>query len=624
MSSRPNRRARAFRAGRWLAPVFGLAAAAGLAFSLGMANAEREGEPWPGGEPRELYAAPSQPARGISLDDWDAWLASLGPASLIAQLPPATGLAQTGLPVVPETGRITPLTITPPPPAPGIVPAEVAEPTPGAVAIRAEMTPEEARVTFVWEKPVAVDPAVAGRELLLRFDRELRAPGLEFLPASLTGWVESVQQGYDSLLLRASRDVTFEIVAEGGIVTVVLRPPPPGAVVADEPLTPDEDRRLKLLSAQLRLRQGEVLEAREDISALISTYGRSLDTIVALAEVERKLGNWQHAAELYAEALELSPGDRGLTRALATLARDYGDIKRIDLTRQVVDGGDNQHIITTTSRVTLFDRTMLELNSDRRSLEAPVLRRPGGTTEEFDSVRLRSEIAVVQNFDDAAASIRPALFLSSGSLGGGVRLERREGTSRTRIEAQYHKPYWELIEGIADGGTRDRLEIEHTRTLDTEERWSVTFGTAVNRYGLDDDNDLAHSFNLLAGVSYAISLERPFLSIGYQAAGEYVLGRETRTAAAQDKFAPLPVSTREVHAAVLFAGGALTDYIDYSVFGGYNFDRYNFRGLQYGGELSYAPVDALEFGLRYSTSNTSGRGTDGTFTQYGIFAAGHF
>ncbi len=640
MFSRPNRRARGrgFRTRRWLPPALGLAVVAGFAVSFGMANAEREGDAWPDGERRALYAGPSAPRAmaeaaptgplqaglGIRASAWGDLLAGPGAGPQLARATPAADIAQTSLPALPGAGQITPFTITVPQPAPTVVPAQAAEPIAGTVAIRAAVAPEEARVTFVWEKPVTVTSSVAGRELLLRFDRELRAPGLEFLPESLTGWVESVQQGYDSLLLRASRAVTFEIAAEGGTVTVVLRPPPPGAVLVDRPLTPDEDRRLKLLSAQLRLRLGEVRAAREDIRAVISAHGRSLAAVVALAEVEQKLGNWQRAAELYTEALELSPGDRGLTRALAALARDYGDLKRIDLTRQIVDGGDNQHIVTTTSRISLFERSMVELSSDRRTLELPTLRRPGGITEAFDSVRLRSEIGFVQSFDEEAASIRPALFLSSGSLGGGVSAERREGTSRTRIAAEYHRPYWELTEGIADGGTRDRLALTHIRTLDLEERWSATFEAAVNRFGLDDDNDLAHSFNLLAEVSYAISLERPFISIGYQADGEYVLGRETRTAGNGEMFAPLPLSTREVHGAILFAGGALTDYIDYSVFAGYNFDRYNFRGPQYGGELSYEPIDAFELGLRYSISNTSGRGTDGTFTQYGVFAAGRF
>lgn len=618
MSSRPNSRARAFRARRWLPPVLGLAAAAGLAFSLGMANAEREREAWPDAKLRALYAGPGAPqALGAPQAEPPAGFRA-------AQAMPAVDIAQTGLPALPDAGRITPFTIPPRPPAPTVVQAQATEPAAGAVAIRAEATPEEARVTFVWEKPVAVIPTVAGRELLLRFDRELRAPGLEFLPGSLTGWVESVQQGYDSLLLRASREVAFEIATEGGTVTVVLRPPPPGTVLVDQPLTPDEDRRLRLLSAQLRLRLGEARAAREEIRAVISAYGRTLDAVVALAEVEQKLLNWQRAAELYTEALALSPGDRGLTRALAALARDYGDMMRIDLTRQVVDGGDNQHIVTTTTRIPILERFVVELSSDRRNLEIPVLRRPGGISEAFDSVRLRTEIGFVQGFDEEAASIRPALFLASGSLGAGFSAEQREGTSRTRVAAEYHRPYWELPEGIADGGTRDRLELAHTRVLDLEERWSTTFAAAFNRYGLDDDDDVAHSFNLLAEVSYAISLERPFLSIGYQADGEYVLGRTTRTAGNGEKFAPLPINTREVHGVILFAGGALTDYIDYSVFAGYNFDRYNFRGLQYGGELSYEPIDALEFGLRYATSNTSGRGTEGTFTQYGIFAVGRF
>jgi Tfp pilus assembly protein PilF len=67
-----------------------------------------------------------------------------------------------------------------------------------------------------------------GRELLLRFDRSLGTFDLEQLTAKSSGWLDSIQAGYDTLLLESSKPVSFKVFSEGKKVKIeIIRQQPP-------------------------------------------------------------------------------------------------------------------------------------------------------------------------------------------------------------------------------------------------------------------------------------------------------------------------------------------------------------------------------------------------------------
>lgn len=101
------------------------------------------------------------------------------------------------------------------------------------VTVNAALATRRAMVILDWPRPVAVTSSVEGRELLLRFGRPLDAPQLGALPRRLAGWIESVNAGYDTVLVRAGFGVTFAVTVEGRRVTIDLyqRPAEPGETV---------------------------------------------------------------------------------------------------------------------------------------------------------------------------------------------------------------------------------------------------------------------------------------------------------------------------------------------------------------------------------------------------------
>jgi len=67
-----------------------------------------------------------------------------------------------------------------------------------------------------------------GRELLLQFDRSLGNFDFEQLTQKTSGWLDSIQVGYDTLLLESSAPVSFKVFTEGKKVRIeIIRQQPP-------------------------------------------------------------------------------------------------------------------------------------------------------------------------------------------------------------------------------------------------------------------------------------------------------------------------------------------------------------------------------------------------------------
>jgi tetratricopeptide (TPR) repeat protein len=67
-----------------------------------------------------------------------------------------------------------------------------------------------------------------GRELLLQFDRSLGTLDFEQLTLKTSGWLDSIQAGYDTLLLESSNPVSFKVFSEGKKVKIeIIRQQPP-------------------------------------------------------------------------------------------------------------------------------------------------------------------------------------------------------------------------------------------------------------------------------------------------------------------------------------------------------------------------------------------------------------
>ena len=537
---------------------------------------------------------------------------------------PAAPTALTPAPPRPPTALTRePERATGPQPAPrtpvAAEPAAVPPGPPANVLVQASQSPEGARIVLIWPSPVEVEQQVAGRELFLRFNRELRTPDLATLPKRLPDWLQGAVLGFDSILFQATRDVVFGVEHSRNMLTVTIMPAPAAAPLVPT-LEAGPSARLRLLAARLKSQLGETFAAREELQQILARDHAPVDALLLMAEVEQRLGNWQSALELYDQALVRAPDNAGVISAQAALRRNRGVRISTRLTRQEFKAGDTQKIALSEGRMHPWMRGEIGFVTETRRVDAPEVRRPNGGTGRFDTTRVRTELFALHNFDDRALTAGGRLHFSPDSVGGAVSLDRRDGTATTRVRLEYGAPYWQLLEGLADGGVRDRVELIHERSFDPDFRINGRFGGSFNRYGIDGDADVASSLGAFLEMAYTVNQRRPFFSVAYTYNGLYVLGRERRVSAAGELFAPMGVATQEVHAGIANMAGEFTDYVRYLLFGGYSRDRITLiKGPQFGAEFAYEPTPDFELGLNYSKASSSGRGTEGETVRLGVF-----
>ena len=79
-------------------------------------------------------------------------------------------------------------------------------------------------ISVAWSAPKGIETSRDGRDLLIRFPRQVDATPFLALPASAADWIANVETGYDSVLLKAARDVAFDLTTRPGTILISLRP----------------------------------------------------------------------------------------------------------------------------------------------------------------------------------------------------------------------------------------------------------------------------------------------------------------------------------------------------------------------------------------------------------------
>nr|WP_246500376.1 tetratricopeptide repeat protein [Azospirillum rugosum] len=485
-------------------------------------------------------------------------------------------------------------------------------------AVRVEATREEtgARLALRWPGAVRVDPGRDGRELTIRASRPLGDAPLDTVPDRLQGWVDNVRYGYDSLLLVLAQGVTAEVSVESNGVTIAFtRERATGRLTVEEQAAEQvAQRRIDYFRAVTLMEQGDVREARSLLGDLLRANPNDVQSTALLAQGEERLGRWREAVGLYDRALELAPNEPSLVTSKNNLLREHGEHARVDWDLFQVKNADVQRIGRLTGSLEVGGNTSVLYALENRDVDVDQAVRADGTVAPFHGSRQRAELTLRHDWPEVQQS-RLSLFAAQKTVGAGYVHGWREERSETRAGVAWREPTYTFIEGIVGGGRRDRVFLTHEERL--SERWSANLGAGWNRYGLAGAGDLATSATVEGAVRYVLIREWPVTSIAYVLDAEYVARRADRVDEAGVAYLPLPVQTREVHALQLALDDALTDYLRYSIQGGYAYDRRGKGGPQGSLALAYEPLERLELGLRASYTRATARGSGTTATGAG-------
>jgi hypothetical protein len=487
-------------------------------------------------------------------------------------------------------------------------------------------------------RAVSATPQDDPRELLVRFSGPVDAALLAGLAGRRPDWVEAVSVGYDSALIRFTRPVLATLAGDG--IELAPAPPPPAAGPAAGPGAPPvpadaAERRLEILRAQVLARDGDAAGARRRLLALGAAGGEDAEAALSLADVEAGLGHPRRALDLYDRVLAREPDRDEAAFARRRLARERGPQLRADFELQSAEGADTQVIATLRGRTFLSDLVEAGATSETRRVRADELRAPDGSVGPVDATRARTEAYLSIGFDEGDA-LRLSLFPSSGGLGAGIGYLTRALGGETEVTADLRRPYWELLQGIVDGGRVDRVAIRHERPL--AHRLTGGASARASRYGVDGAEDAGRSVGVSATLRYALVEGDPRLSVGYGLDGEYVSGVAERTDATGAAYRPLDLATREIHAVDLNAGGRFgrgwlpglpasaepDGPASWEAFAGWAVDRFGGSGPFLGGTLLLNAAEALDLGAQASYSAVSAGRGDGAVLRLGAFAVARF
>ena len=476
-------------------------------------------------------------------------------------------------------------------------------------------------ITIDLPESTQIDYSTDGREVVLHFPHEVSAPTLVDLADNTDGWLENATQGYDTILLRASRDVTHDIQIKDRQIRIVMT-----GAGQEEVIAPETDKRLALLEVELKSRSEGPLAARPGAEQLAAANPKDVQPTLLFADIEQRLGNWQSALEQYDRALAVAPGQGDVIRAQAQTRHDRGPQYRVDFAKQVISTADTQYITRQQGWFEPTSRTVAGFDYEIREVWSPDVQKLDGFAGPFQGWRQRSEVYIGQNIDEEGLFVRGGILAGAGTAGPGLRVEKREDSERLTFIGEYHRAYWEYVEGMANDGRRDRLETQYSRALDQEERLVGSVFMAVNRYGVKGISDVTNSAAPIVDLTYALIPARPLVNLTYNIDAEYLFGTKNFFNSQGQEYSPLPITSREIHSALATISGFVTDYMRYTVSGGYQFDRLDLasKGPRFTGELSYEPTPEFEFGLNYLYSKATSRGSGDIVNRYGLYLLTRF
>lgn len=488
--------------------------------------------------------------------------------------------------------------------------AQQQQPVSPSARVTAQKGRDSAALALAWPGNVKVTEAVVdGQEIKLRFDKPLGTAPIDKIPDLLAGWVDNVLYGYDSVLLVANpqAEVKIEKRANGARVGFSRKPPDKAAMAEQVRADRAAAQRLGYLSASVDLEEGKVRKARAALNGLVQADPRDVQSVRLLASAEERLGRWRESLRLSNHALTFTPGDPDLVRNKARLLHTYGDFVRADYDVFAVRNADTQRVSKLTGRNNLGSDGLLTYAVERRRVDADEVLRPDGVSRPFHGYRSQAAVAFLQDWRNLQAT-KVSLFAADYTLGGGLSHEWRGDDGVLRFGGNWREPAFSLLEGVVEGGWRSRVFLEWEKRL--SQRWSASGSLSLAGYGLDgEDGQLASSAIVSSSLVYILREANPFITLGYALDAEYVRDNKFYYDAFGNPFHPMSLSTREVHSLQASFERALTDYLTWSLYGGWSWDRRSKSAPFASVALRYEPLADLELGLRASRARATGRGT---------------
>jgi hypothetical protein len=451
------------------------------------------------------------------------------------------------------------------------LPASAAAQAPTPVALIARVDGPSLVLSVVASAPLAVTHHVEGDEWLATFDSPVRVELAAGLLESTAGWIGGVQSGYDTLLIRAARAVDFEVSRRDDGIDLRLTARGPADPEADA----EGQRRLALLRAQWHAAQGAGAAELRMLSMLERQAPADAQVLTALGSAERRIGWRRRALATFERARAADRADPEVRRQLADMAVERAPRLRMDLEHKDVHGEWQTASQRSEGVRALSDAVQVRGRLELLRFDAARVRRPSGEIGPLRRALQRGD-AWLDIETRGGTTWSAAVCVANSGPGLAAGFVRPQPSGRWTLEAEWHRPFWEFAEGLADGGTRDRGAVERRQKLARRlDGWVVA---SVNRYAIDDGAN-TRTAGVSGGVVVALRTAAPAVSASYGLDKESVLGQTQRIAPDGSTFAPVPIVSREIHVPGVQVRQAAGRALVIDGHAGYAMDRLGGRGL---------------------------------------------
>ena len=394
-----------------------------------------------------------------------------------------------------------------------------------------------------------------GRELKITFDHpiENQVP-MKLANAAQLPWLENSTVGYDSVSISAKPGyvVRYVPVAQEQFQVVPSSAPTPQYSPEVETQR-QQDLRLQLLYARIEEDSGQTAKANERLAVLKQYYPNDAQLISYEAALANASGNRGEALSLLRQAQTISPENEDIALLLQNTKRAgmpvSSNYAKIDEAYRGI-GKNDEYITTLSGGVHSSSGMEFGANVQNDLMYTKNIRRDtDGRFGNYDLTRQRGEFYGAYTLE-SGERLQGSLFGNNDTAGLGAYLGLSSQIGRLEILGEYHRPYWDFVEAVAEDTTRDRVGIKDfvsiTPTL------SAGVELSMNNYNIDVEDSVRQTG--LARISLVQQMQpqteqQPYLGIGYGFDGEYKTGADPKTRAdfTGQQYQPFPLTDREIH-----------------------------------------------------------------------------
>lgn len=379
-----------------------------------------------------------------------------------------------------------------------------------------------------------------------------------------------------------------------------------------------EQLRLQLLYARIEQDSGRMDKAKERVAILKKYYPGDPQLLSYEASLASASGQNAKAINILRQAQMSAPDNEDIPLQITNLRRANASstVNYVKLDHTYRGLGDNRENITTlegAARVAESAEVGFNVQNDFLSTEN-TRRASDGAIGDYDYTRQRGELYAAHHFD-SGERLQASLFGNNETAGAGGYLGFSSALGRSELLGEYHRPYWDFVEAVAEHATRDRVGVKHFANLSPTT--SMGLEASVNNYNIEALDDVRKTSLLRLSLIQQLQGQtesQPYFGVGYGFDGEYKMGTpKTLFDSLSNEYSPFPLVNREIHSLTgIYQNDFNSRLTHLRLVGGAAYDRFGgaFSPLV-DGRIAHDVTDRVQIGAhgRYAmeTSNTDNR-----------------